>query len=298
MNIAFIGLGTMGGAMSANLIKGGFSVYGFDISSAALERLEEAGGTPCAGMAEAAARADIVFTMLPNSPHVEQAVRAAVDGAAGGTLFVDCSTILPDATIRVGEFLASKGMRFMDAPVGRTGREARLGKLLFMVGGEERDMEYVRPCLECMGDTILHCGPVGSGIATKIINNYMSITLNVLTAEALTLGESLGLDRGRLMEALSGTPAGRGHLATTYPNKVFRDDISAAFMLDLANKDLGLAIEVANMKNVPLFTGGAARQAYSLARARGYGGKDWTAMLNVLRELAQVQPPSRREEGV
>lgn len=289
MNITFIGLGTMGGAMSANLIKGGFSVYGFDISSAAMDRLKHAGGFPCSSMAEAAGKADIVFTMLPNSPHVEQAVHTIADSMASGTLFVDCSTILPNTTLRVGEFLTSKGMRVMDAPVGRTGREAQLGKLLFMVGGEERDLEYVRPCLECMGDTILHCGPLGSGIATKIINNYMSITLNVLTAEALTLGESLGLDRNRLVEVLCGTPAGRGHLTTTYPNKAFKDDISAAFMLDLANKDLGLAIEVANMKNVPLFTGGAARQAYSLARAKGYGGKDWTAMLNVIQELSRIQ---------
>lgn len=288
MNIAFIGLGTMGGAMSANLIKGGFSVYGFDISSTALDRLKQAGGIPCSNMAEAAEKADIVFTMLPNSPHVEQAVHTIADSMASETLFVDCSTILPDATLRVGEFLASKGMRAMDAPVGRTGREARLGKLLFMVGGDERDLEYVRPCLECMGDTILHCGPLGSGIATKIINNYMSITLNVLTAEALTLGESLGLDRERLLDVLRGTPAGRGHINTTYPNKVFKDDISAAFMLDLANKDLGLAIEVANMKNVPLFTGGAARQAYSLARAKGYGDKDWTAMLHVIQELSRT----------
>lgn len=289
MNIAFIGLGTMGGAMSANLIKGGFSVYGFDISSAALARFEQAGGIACSDMAKAAGKADIVFTMLPNGPHVEQAVHAIADSMACGTLFVDCSTILPNVTVRVGEFLASKGMRVMDAPVGRTGREALLGTLLFMVGGNERDLEYVRPCLECMGDIILHCGPLGSGIATKIINNYMSITLNVLTAEALTLGEALGLDRARLVEALCGTPAGRGHLTTTYPNKAFKGDSSAAFMLDLANKDLGLAMEVANTKNVPLFTGGAARQAYSLARAKGYGAKDWTAMLNVIQELSRTQ---------
>lgn len=289
MKIGFIGLGTMGGAMSANLIKKGFSVQGYDIAPEALERFEKAGGAPCSDMAAAAKGADIVFTMLPNGPHVEQAVEKIVGSMAKGALFVDCSTILPEVTLRVGARLRAEGMRVMDAPVGRTGAEALLGKLLFMVGGEEKDLALVRPCLECMGDTILHCGPLGSGIATKIVNNYMSITLNVLTAEALTLGEALGLERDRLLEVLRGTPAGRGHINATYPGKVFKGDISASFMLDLANKDLGLAIEVADTKNVPLFTGGAARQAYSLARARGYGRKDWTAMLEVVRQLSQAQ---------
>ena len=287
MKIAFIGLGTMGGAMSANLIKGGFTVQGYDISSAALENFKQKGGIPCASMEDSVRDVDIVFTMLPNSPHVRDAAHTIADSMKKGALFVDCSTILPDVAVQVGEFMKSKGMRAMDAPVGRTGAEALLGKLLFMVGGEAADLEYVTPCLNCMGDTIMHCGPLGSGIATKIINNYMSITLNVLTAEALTLGDSLGLDRDRLLEVLRGTPAGRGHINTTYPNKVFKGDINASFMLDLANKDLGLALEVAATKKVPLFTGGAARQAYSLARAKGYGPKDWTAMLNVVQELSK-----------
>ena len=288
MNVGFIGLGTMGGAMATNLLKGGHTVKGFDLSQTALDKFQQAGGTSVSTFTEAGNDVEVVFTMLPNSPHVENVVNGGLaDVMPKGSLYVDCSTILPEATERVGRVLRSKGIRVMDAPVGRTGAEALLGKLLFMVGGEKADLDFITPCLECMGSDIVYCGPFGSGIATKIINNYMSITLNVLTAEALTLAERLGLNRDTLIEVLSGTPAGRGHFKTTYANKVLKGDVSPAFMLDLANKDLGLALEVAASQNVPLFTGAGARQAYSLARAQGHGHEDWTAILLAIRQMAQ-----------
>lgn len=291
MKIGFIGLGLMGGPMAANLVKGGYTVVGYDISQDSLNKFEQAGGQPAASL-EAAAHADVVFTMLPNGPEVESAVCGPQGLGATmprGSLWVDCSTILPAVTLRVGQWLTKRGIYVLDAPVGRTSAEAVTGKLLFMVGGEETDLERVRPCLDCMGDTVLHCGAHGAGIATKLINNYMTTTLNVLTAEALTLGESLGLDRERLLEVLRGTPAGRGHINTTYPNKVLKGDISPAFMVDLADKDLGLALEVAASRKIPLFTGAGARQAYSLAKAQGRGRDDWTSMLLAIRELGGIK---------
>ena len=288
MRIGFIGLGLMGGPMAANLVKGGHTVTGYDISPLSLEKLTQAGGKAVNSLAEAAKDADVVFTMLPNGPEVESAVcgpQGLGESMPKGALWVDCSTILPAVTQRVGQWLQERGIRAMDAPVGRTSAEAVTGKLLFMVGGEAADLEQVRPCLECMGDTVLHCGALGAGIATKLINNYMTTTLNVLTAEALTLGESLGLDRDRLLEVLRGTPAGRGHINTTYPAKVLKGDTSPAFMIDLADKDLGLVLEVAASRRIPLFTGAGARQAYSLAKAQNRGRDDWTSMLLALRQL-------------
>lgn len=292
MNIGFVGLGLMGGAMAANLIKGGHSVAGYDIAPSSLEKLEKDGGSPVACLADAARGADVVFTMLPNGPEVESAAtgpQGLGEAMSPGALWVDCSTILPSVTLRVGCRLKEKGIRAMDAPVGRTSAEAVTGKLLFMVGGEATDLEAVRPCLDCMGDTVLHCGPLGSGIASKLINNYMTTTLNVLTAEALTMGQSLGLNREILLEVLRGTPAGRGHLNTTYPNKVLKGDVSPAFMIDLADKDLGLALEVGAARKVPLFTGAGARQAYSLAKAQGRGREDWTAMLLAVRQVSDLR---------
>ena len=113
------------------------------------------------------------------------------------------------------------------APVGRTSREAEDGTLLIMVGGDSSDVQRARPVLECMGDTIIHCGPRGAGIRTKLVNNYLSIVSNVVVAEALSIAEAAGLDRDTVIEVLMGTTAGRGHLGTTYPAKVLVDDLGA-----------------------------------------------------------------------
>ena len=292
MKIGFIGLGLMGGAMAANLVKGGHTVRGYDISTASMDKLNQAGGKAVTSVVEAAAEADVVFTMLPNGPDVENAAfgpGGLAQSMRRGALFVDCSTILPEITLSVGKVMREHGIKALDAPVGRTSAEAVTGKLLFMVGGEAEDIAFVKPCLECMGDTVIHCGPLGSGIATKLINNYMTTTLNVLTAEALTLGERLGLKQETLLEVLRGTPAGRGHINTTYPNKVLKGDTSPAFMMDLADKDLGLALEVAASRKLPLFTGSGARQAYSLARSQGFGRLDWTAMFFAVQNMSKTE---------
>ncbi len=292
MRVGFVGLGMMGNAMANNLIKGGHEVAGYDISEQALAKLKENGGTPTKSLAEVAKDADVVFTMLPNSSFVENAV-CGPDGLGShmkpGSILVDCSTILPETTVRVGKWLKEKGIRCADAPVGRTSADAITGTLIFMVGANKEDYDFIYPCLDCMGEIILHCGPLGTGIGAKIINNYMSCTLNVLTAESLALGDSLGLNRDTLLEVLRGTPAGRGHINTTYPAKVFKGDISPAFMLELAAKDVGLAMEVAAQQKVPFFTGAGARQAYTLAKNQGFGREDWTAMLPAIKRMSNLE---------
>lgn len=291
MKVGFIGLGLMGSAMSANLLKGGHSVCGFDIAKPALDALVANGGTVAASPAEAAADAEIVFTMLPLSSHVESTVmgpNGVAQAMKPGTLFVDCSTILPEVSLKIGKYLKERGIHMLDCGVGRTSVYAVAGKLLFMVGGDAADLETARPCLECMGDTIVHCGPAGSGIGMKLVNNYMSVTLNVLTAEALLLCERMHIDRETAIGILMGTPAGKGHLTTSYPQKAFKGDLTAAFGLGMANKDLGLAFEMANSLKVPLFTGAGARQAYSVARAQGRDRQDWTAIYPALQQMAAL----------
>lgn len=291
MNIGFIGLGMMGGGMSANLLKAGHTVVGYDPFPAAMERHTAAGGVAAASAREAATAVDVVFTMLPNGSYVEDTLfgpQGIADSMTPGTLFIDCSTIQPALTTNLAERLKKMDIPMLDAPVGRTSDHAWAGTLIFLVGGDLEHMERVRPLLECMGDTVQHCGPVGSGIRTKIVNNYMSVTLNVLTAEALTLAEKFGLERQKVIEVLMGTPAGRSHLTTSYPIRVFKNDLSPTFMIDLAAKDLGLALEAAAAEHVPLATGAAAYQMYNIAQAEGRGREDWSAMLLAIRELAQI----------
>ena len=161
--------------------------------------------------------------MLPTGRHVAEAVLGpggvaeALDPAA---LLIDMSTGLPAHFDATAERLADSGRRMIDAPVGRTSADAEAGTLLIMAGGSPEELDQALPVLEHLGDPVIHCGPRGAGIRTKLVNNYLSVVSNVVVAEALTLAESQGLDRDLVIEVLMGTTAGQGHLATTYPAKV------------------------------------------------------------------------------
>jgi 4-hydroxybutyrate dehydrogenase / sulfolactaldehyde 3-reductase len=285
--IGFIGLGTMGAPMARNLLKAGFALRAFDIEPKAVEGVLSAGATAAASAADAAREAEAVITMLPNGEHVEAAAfgaAGAVKTMARGSLFIDMSTIAPSVTDRIAKKMTERGIAMLDAPVGRSSQHAVEGKLLIMVGGAEADLNRARPVLEKLGDTIVHCGPAGSGARMKLVNNFMSITLNVTTAEALMLAEASGLDPQLARKVMLGTVAGQGHMSTTYPAKVLRNDLTPGFMVDLADKDLGLALELASQLGVNVPTASAARKAYELARRQGHGRHDWTAVYAVLRD--------------
>jgi 4-hydroxybutyrate dehydrogenase / sulfolactaldehyde 3-reductase len=285
--VAFVGLGTMGRPMALNVMKGGFALRAFDIVGSAVDSLAAAGATPAASPGDAARGSDIVITMLPNSSHVEEAVfgRGGIaEGIAPSALYVDMSTIAPSTTDAVASRLAERGVRMVDAPVGRQQQHAVEGKLLIMAGGQPADVERARPVLERMGDTIIHCGPVGAGARMKVVNNFMSITLNATTAEALTLAEASGLDVELARTVMLGTVAGTGHMGTTYPAKVLKGDLSPGFMIDLALKDLGLALELGQSLGLALETGQTAQRAYGLAAEAGHGRHDWTALYAHARE--------------
>ena len=277
--IGFVGLGQMGGAMSRNLIKAGHSLQVYDLSEAAVAAVVEAGASGAASPAAAAEGAEIVFTMLPVGSIVEAACfgpNGIAEGIVRGSVVVDMSTILPAETKRIGARLAEHGVGMVDAPVGRTSAHAVAGTSTFMVGGELAYIERVRPLLMAMGEQVTVCGPLGSGATMKLVNNYISAVVNLATAEGLAMGLKAGLDLKVMAEVLSHTPAGRGHITTTWPEKALKDDPSPAFMLDLATKDLGLAVDLAANLQVPLATGAVSRQLYQVAQARGHGRDDWT----------------------
>ena len=288
--IGFVGLGQMGNAMSGNLIKGGHDLCVFDVSDKAVRAMVDAGAIAAGSAKEAAQGAEFVFTMLPIGAIVEQAVfgpDGIAEGISQSAILVDMSTILPDETRAIGARLAERGIAMVDAPVGRTSAHAIAGKSTFMVGGTSENVARVTPLLEIMGESITHCGPLGAGAVVKLVNNYISAVANLVTAEGMALGLANGIDQDTIVEVISQTPAGNGHIKTTWPAKALVDEPSPAFMLDLARKDLGLALTAAASAKVPLVTGGAAKEIYNVASASGHGAEDWsTGIYRTVKELS------------
>jgi 4-hydroxybutyrate dehydrogenase/sulfolactaldehyde 3-reductase len=292
--IAFIGLGRMGRGMALNLCRRGFTLVVHDIDPRPVQDLVAAGARAAASTAEAARDADVVITMLPNSA----IVLAVIAGPAGvlaharpGCVVMDMSTVSPETTDQLAAAAAARELSFVDAPVGRLASHADRGESLFMVGGADRDFQRVRPLLEAMGTTIHHCGTVGTGTRTKLVNNYLAIVSCHLNAEALTLSQKFGLSLERTLEVIHGTTATNGQLKIAWPTKVFKGDVEPGFTIDLAHKDLTLIIEAANAVKTPVPAAAAAREAYSTARARGFGGKDFSAMADAWCELAGTDKP-------
>jgi 3-hydroxyisobutyrate dehydrogenase-like beta-hydroxyacid dehydrogenase len=183
----------------------------------------------------------------------------------------------------------ARGARMIDAPVGRSSAAAATGDLIIMVGGDEETVAHCRPVLEAMGSTIHHCGPIGAGVTTKVVNNLLSSSILLSVAEAMVLGVKAGLKPDVMVQVMSGTGAGCWQLENTFKNKVFKGDFEPGFKVNLAHKDLGLALTLARENGVPLLVGGLARELYQLARAQGKGDQDWGAYTTVLEQLAGVE---------
>jgi 4-hydroxybutyrate dehydrogenase/sulfolactaldehyde 3-reductase len=201
------------------------------------------------------------------------------------------STVDPATSDRLHEQAARRQMAAVDAPVGRLAIHADRGECLFMVGAAPADLERVMPLLKAMGTTIHHCGAGGTGMRMKLVNNYLAIILCQLNAEALALSQRFGLDIVRTLEVLYGTTATNGQLRLNWPNKVLAGDTSPGFTVDLAHKDLSLIVQAANAARVPVPVAAAAREAFSMARSRGYGQIDFSGMVDVLCDIAQIERP-------
>ena len=292
--IGFVGLGKMGRPMAANLSRKGNRLVVYDVVPDACRSLAELGADIGAGVADVAARCGVVITMLPDSSVVD-AVIAGPDGLLAhmprGSVIVDMSTIDPRVTDRLAALAAEKGIGFVDAPVGRLASHAERGESLFMVGAADDVFARVKPLLDAMGTTIHHCGGVGTGMRTKIINNFLAIVSCQLNAEAIALSQRFGLSLEKTLDVIHGTTATNGQLKMAWATKVFTGDIEPGFTIDLAHKDLSLIIEAANAAKVPVPIAAVARESYSVARARGYGAKDFSAMADVVCDNADIAKP-------
>ena len=292
--VGFIGLGRMGRGMASNLLKKGFSLRVLDIDAQAMAHLGTLGATAARDVADVARECDIVITMLPTSVEVE-AVACGANGlfAHGrkGAILLDMSTIDPVATDRLHVQAQRAGMTVVDAPVGRLAEHADRGESLFMVGASDADFARVRPLLDAMGTTVHHCGGVGAGGRTKIVNNYVAITLCQVNAEALALSQRFGLDLVKTLQVLFGTSASNNQLKINFANKVLAGDTRPGFTIHLAHKDLGLVLGAAHAAKVPMPVAAAVYESFSLARAAEFGGLDFSGIADVVCELAKVAKP-------
>lgn len=289
--IAFIGLGQMGAPMASNLLQQGHSLQVYDVNPQTVAALKTKGAQAASTPAQAARDAEFVITMLPNGDLVRSVLfgeQGVCEGLSPEALVIDMSTIHPLQTDRLIADMHQRGFSMMDVPVGRTSDNAISGTLLLLAGGTQEQVQRATPILMAMGNELINAGGPGMGIRVKLINNYMSIALNALSAEAATLCEALGLDLAVALKVMSGTAAGKGHFTTTWPNKVLKGDLSPAFMIDLAHKDLGIALDVANQLHVPMPLGAASREVYNQARAAGRGREDWSAILEQVRASAGI----------
>lgn len=297
--IGFIGLGAMGRGMAAQCINKGFDLIVYDIRPEPVEHLVSLGARAAATIADVAEQCSVIVTVLPTGREVDEVVMGAgglFDHAQPGALVLDLSTIEPEMTDRLHEQAKERGFRALDAPIGRLAWHAERGESLFMVGGKQQDFDEARPLLEAMGTTIHYCGEGGTGTRTKLVNNYLAIILCQLNAEALALSQRFGLDLATTLDVVHGTTATNGQLKVNWPNKVLAGDTEPGFTIDLAHKDLTLIVGAANAARVPVPVAAAAREAFSGARARGYGGQDFSSMVDVLCDLAQIEPPRLKQE--
>ncbi|MCC6175626.1 MAG: NAD(P)-dependent oxidoreductase [Chloroflexi bacterium] len=284
-SIGYIGLGQMGGGMATHLVKSGYPVTVFDLNDRAVEAVMEFGAERAASPKEAAARADIVISSLPN-PAIVEAVALGDDGiihgARAGSVYIDMSSIEPETTRRVGAALAARGVRMLDVPVGKGPPAAARGDLTLMVGGDPAVVDEVADVLDTLGSSRFYCGPLGMGVTMKLVNNLVSTAICALTGEGMAIGAKAGLAPEVMLAVMSNTAANSSHLRGAIANRALTGDFAPTFKLRLAHKDLGLAAGLAGALGVPSLMGSAAYQLHALAMGAGLGDEDQSATIKVL----------------
>src|SRR5262247_2097960 len=286
--IGFIGLGIMGRPMARNLIKVGHSLVVHSRSRGPVDEIVKAGAKAATSPKDVASQCDVLITMLPNSPEVEQVAlgpNGIIEGARRGLIFVDMSTISPIVSKKVGQALEAKGVAMLDAPVSGGEKGAIDGALSIMVGGDKAVFEKVLPIFQAMGRTITLLGSLGFGGFTKLANQIIVAVNLTALAEALTLAKKAGLDRELTLKALAGGLAGSKCLDQKAPNYI-ANSYKPGFKIDLHFKDLGLIMESARTLGVPLPATAAVQELFNAMRVKGRGGLDHSGIITLLEDLA------------
>ncbi|TFD22977.1 2-hydroxy-3-oxopropionate reductase [Cryobacterium sp. TMS1-13-1] len=287
-NVAVIGLGIMGLPMAINLVKAGHNVVGFNRSSTRIDELVAAGGRGAASIPDAVRDANVVITMLPDSPDVEDVV-GGPDGVfahtPAGAYWIDASTIRPDVAVRLAGAARDAGLKPIDAPVSGGEAGAIEGTLSIMVGGEVADVEAIRGVLDAMGSTVVHVGPAGSGQTVKAANQLIVAGTIQLVAEALVFLEAHSVDTEASIKVLAGGLAGNRILDRKAAGMVART-FEPGFRVDLHHKDLGIVTAAARAAGVAIPLGSMVAQLMGTLRAEGHGSLDHSALLLLVEQMS------------
>ena len=292
MKIGFIGIGNMGTPMSTNLLKAGHELVVYDIREEAMEEPVRLGAKAARSPKEVAQTSDVVMTSLPTQKALEEVVLqrdGVLEGAKRGCVLIDTSTVSPSTVKRIAAIAKERGVEVLDAPVSGGVAGARAATLTVMVGGDKGVFERCLEIFRVIGKNVYHVGGVGSGNAVKLVNNLMSLVNLAALSEGMVLGMKAGVDPETLHRVISVSTGSSYALEVKLPNLISKGRFEAGFAIDLACKDLGLAIDLGREMGVPLFVTNVAQQVYELARARGMGRLDHTAIIKLLEEAAQVE---------
>jgi 3-hydroxyisobutyrate dehydrogenase-like beta-hydroxyacid dehydrogenase len=287
--IAVIGMGQMGSGMAGRLRESNLDVVGFDVSAEQRDRLTKDGFRMTSSIAEALAGRTMVLTSLPDPKAVNEAWLGAdgiVAHAAKGTLCIELSTIDPQTMRQVAGKAAERGIAVVDCPVSGSPNEARAGKLVLIVGGEQADVARSEPVLKQLGADWKYTGPVGTAKVVKIVNNMMSMGNVLVAAEAFALGVAAGVEPEKLYDVLSVSGGRSHHFTKRFPNAL-KGDFSPGFKMELGEKDLALGVELGRMTRMPTPSASATREMYALALAEGFRGKDIVALLQMYQNWAK-----------
>lgn len=292
MKIGFIGVGNMGGPMCRNIIRNSnHDVLVFDLNPAALKLCTDLGATAALSVADVASRADVVISSLPKPEHVEAVALGAggiAESARPGTVYIDLSTNSPSVARRVHEALAAKGILMLEAPVSGGTPRAEDGSIVIMVGGDEALCDAQRPLFSSFSGEVVHVGSVGNGSIAKLINNMLAFCNMAAAAEALVMGAKSGIDMKKLDQVISNA-SGFSSGYRSVSNKAFARAFEPTFALDLAHKDLRLALELADELGVPGMIAPQVMNLMRMARGMGLGGADSAAVIQVYEKALGVE---------
>lgn len=295
--VGFIGLGLMGLPMARNILKGGFPLVVHNRSRGKVDQMAAEGARAASSPAEVAAACDVVLSCLPVPADVREVYLGAdgvVGGARAGQVLSDMSTIDPETHRQVAAAAAERGAEYLDAPVSGGTSGARDATLAVMVGGSAAGFERARPVFEAMGKNVYHVGAVGAGATVKLINQMMGAICSLGVVEGLVLGAKAGIDPEQLVEIVLNSSGASAALRGTAPN-VLKRNFEPGFTLDLMQKDVSLAVQMARELGVRTLAGALADQVIREARAAGLGSRATFALIRPLEENAGVEVRGKDE---
>lgn len=288
--IGFIGLGIMGRPMAENLREADYELVVYNRTEEKADDFVEGGGEKASSPREVAEKSDVVITMLPDSPQVEELVLGEDGVAAGvseGKLYIDMSSIAPATSRQLHEVLEEKGVAAVDAPVSGGQPAAESGELAIMVGGSDDAVERARPILEVMGKAVTHIGPPGAGQVAKAANQVVVALTIQAVSEALTLVRKSGVDAAKVREALLGGLA-QSKILEMHGERMLEHEFDPGFKLSLHRKDLAIALQAAREEGVPLLATAQVAEVMNALIASGHGDQDHAVIASFYEELAGV----------